>query len=237
MEQVSVGKRSQVEVIDVRGTANEGEANMELKTIALKHLIAAADFEADKESRRARMDEIRRTLGEFRCERDKTTENFIRTQAMPAEMAHICRTYLLVDDAAFHRGELSLVGFFTIEAITVEMNGEAILWPVEGEEDAEHLREFLGIDDADDESVLMCAYAILGIARDDRFDHDDCPGSMMLEEAERLLGNASDAFGGTFIVLQSRREMVPYYEQHGYSALLPEDDDGESDVCQMVKLV
>lgn len=146
---------------------------------------------------------VRKTLNRFVCERDDDVALFLKEFAIERELSHDIRTYAVVDK---DNDELSIVAFFAIGIAVVE------------EKDHD--------DDGSFGDKQIPVFLLSQIARDDRYGHDDLDGTELLDNAEELIRRASDLVGGRAIFLDCKEDLLPYYQDRGYSFVMHDEETG-----------
>ena len=155
--------------------------------------------------------------------------DFIHHQAWPLEWLRVCTTQLFVDESAYLRGELDILGFVTLmPTVAVVDLDEFADMP---QSYSEKIRTWLDDFEVDERVVEMPAYEILQVATNERLERE-CGISMkrevLVREAERLLNKASDTVGGRFAFADVYDDMLQIFIDLGYR-LVPDDEDKKGD--------
>jgi hypothetical protein len=125
------------------------------------------------------------SLTEFECSRSAHLEKFARTQVTRHELHGHSRTYVLVTLA--EDDILDVAAFFTVGIAT--LNFEAMSGSMK--------KKLSG----DFSSNLVGAFAIAELARSDKYSAKQLPGSVILDEAKRVVLGARTYIGGRYLVV------------------------------------
>lgn len=161
-------------------------------------------------------------LSLFRCAHGdddaEDVENFLKRLAVPYEKEGITRTYLMINDEAWERGEVKIDGYFAIalKVLYFQKMSAEFLEAVFGDPDRKNCPAFL----------------IGQLARS--ADSEKGEGSRYLELALSYISSVSDIIGGRFVYLDCSPARQRYYEQHGFSFL---KNKHNSHLIQMYKVI
>jgi predicted GNAT family N-acyltransferase len=158
---------------------------MALKILRLKKLMN----EIDK-------DEILLLLSDFKCSKNKDSENFLKNASMRHDLKDISRTYVAVDD------EQKISGYYTLAMKC--MNTDDL--------DPELDREIVNMMNLND--GIAQAYLIGQLARAD----DAVPGlgRKMLDEAVVTFSETKAKIGCRMVRLDCKDELIDYYRSYGF---------------------
>lgn len=155
---------------------------------------------------------VQEALKAFECHRDDDVTEFLRKHALDYETQDICRTFLVLEDAALDVGEIVIIAFFALAVVTTVEQGEA------------------------EPENLSPAFLIAHLARSDAFSHEQYDGSQLLREAEEMIATASDLVGGRLIYLDCKidetQKLIDYYTEHGYTEF-----NRSTDTVKMMKRI
>ena len=152
---------------------------------------------------------VEEALAGFTCERDgavvEDVVDFIRHKAIPFEENRICRTFLSVVESDLSVGTLTVLGYFTLQYIQSEANGESLAML------SDDLKRIIASNYNSTSGVLLAQ-----IARDSRYGPDVLDGATLLMNAERQARLVCDYVGGELIYLDCGEPLRDYYIDKGY---------------------
>ena len=212
-----------------RTTADAALVCTDYTIVPLNHFIRSLANEPSPERRAQGRAYFEECLGRFEC-REPSIDAFIHEQAWMLETMGICSTQLFVEQSAYRRGQLLILGFVTLMPMTVDIRRD-VIESVLGE-DVEKVTSWLKTLGDADGKVQIPAYQILQVAKNYRLAEEEgvtIRGKTMMKQAERLLSQASGTVGGGFVIVETYEGMLPFYESLGYLLQATIDVDGEQD--------
>lgn len=161
-------------------------------------------------------------LSVFECaysgEESEDILTFLRQYAIPFEKDGITRTYLIMNDKAWERGNIQIDGYFSIAIKVLYFNGV----------DSEILAEAFG-----DGSKKNCPAFLIGqLARGTQSPKGS--GSEYLNLALSYIATVSNIVGGRFVYLDCVPERRSYYEGQGFTFL---QNKHKSNLIQMYRVI
>lgn len=133
-------------------------------------------------------DAVNLKLSKFECAQSPHLEKFARSQVHRYENHGHSKTYILV--TLLENSVLDVVAFFTVGMATLDF--EAM---------GNSMRKKLS---GDFSSTVVGAFAIAELARSDRYSSSQLPGSVILDEAKRVIVNARGYIGGRYLVVDAQ---------------------------------
>lgn len=144
---------------------------------------------------------------------------FLSTNAIVYEKEDTTRTYILINDEEWARGNLRIDGYFSIALKVLCFSKEV---------DDAVISEMFGGGRASN----RVAFLIGQLARS--LDAPKGTGEFLLNEAQHYIAGVSDVIGGRIIYLDCEESLVPYYESNGFEFL---QHKHKSPLIQMYKIL
>lgn len=168
----------------------------------------------------SRMDEndVVVRLRSFVCTRDSDREDFLHSKAIVFEKKSMARTYLaIIDDM--------IAGYFTLSIRCLQVPDDQNI--------SKSLSKRMNIDP--DNNVAQC-YLLGQLGRAD-FSYRGM-GADLLEDAVAIVKQANELVGCRVIRLDCMDELIPYYEQHGFTYLCVTDPtEDKPPINQMIQII
>ncbi len=167
---------------------------------------------------------LKGALSMFKCtncqsEAAQDVMHFLTEEAIDMEKAGITRTYLVLNDELWNKGEIQIDGYFSI-ALKVLYFAKDI---------EKNILESI----FDDSARKNCpAYLIGQLARSEKSDKGS--GVQILTTALEYISEASDIVGGRLIYLDCVPEKEKYYKNHGFKVLQKKHN---SNLIQMYRVI
>lgn len=165
---------------------------------------------------------LKEALSLFECaytDKDsKDVRDFLEKDAISKEKAGETRTYLILDDIEWDRGNVKINGYFAIALKNIYFNKveESVLIEIFGEKRKNYP-----------------AYLIGQLARAKGASKGS--GSEYLMTALRYISSASDIVGGRLVYLDCNKNRKTYYEKQGFFYL--QDKHNDDTMIQMYKIL
>lgn len=140
-------------------------------------------------------------LKAFECVRSEHLQAFARNTVAKWEKHGHSRTYVLINPVG--DGDIDVAGFFTVGMTALDYSNAT-----------SSLRKKLS---GAVTSERTGAYSIAELARADRYSSDDLPGSVILSEAKRVIGEARQYVAGRFVVVDCQPKVFAnLYQPAGF---------------------
>jgi hypothetical protein len=144
---------------------------------------------------------VHERLREFECERSEHLQAFARNTVARWERHGHSRTYVLINPVG--DGDIDVAGFFTVGMTALDYSSASST-----------LRKKLS---GDVTSERTGAYSIAELARADRYSGEDLPGSIILDEAKRVIREARKYVAGRFAVVDCQPKVFEsLYQPAGF---------------------
>jgi len=156
-------------------------------------------------------------IADFKCSRNKDSENFLKSASLRHDSKDISRTYLIMDDEG---GEQRIMGYYTL---AMKCMNAVDLDPDLDQE----IIKLMNLNNG-----IAQAYLIGQLARED----DAMPGlgRKMLDEALVIFSGVKEKIGCRMVRLDCKDELVDYYTSYGFRHI---KKNYEMDLNQMVIFV
>ena len=167
---------------------------------------------------------LKEALSLFECVKSDTEDakdvmRFLVNDAIDMERRGITRTYLVLNEESWAKGQIQIDGYFAIALKVLYFSKDV---------DKEVLQEVFG-----DSSRKNCpAYLIGQLARSCKAERG--AGSKFLKIALEYISSASDLVGGRLIYLDCTQEKQGYYEREGFRFLQNKHNSG---LVQMYRVI
>ena len=162
--------------------------------------------------------ELQSYLDTFSCSRDSDREDFLHSKAVIFEKKSMARTYLaIIDDM--------IAGYFTLSIRCLQVPDDQNI--------SKSLSKRMNIDP--DNNVAQC-YLLGQLGKAD-YSYKGM-GADLLEEAVAIVKQANELVGCRVIRLDCMDELIPYYEQHGFTYLCVTDPtEDKPPISQMIQII
>ena len=157
-------------------------------------------------------------LRSFVCPRDRDREDFLHNKAIIFEKKNMARTYLaIIDDM--------IAGYFTLSIRCLQVPDDQNI--------SKSLSKRMNIDP--DNNVAQCY--LLGQLGRANFSYRGM-GADLLEDAVAIVKQANELVGCRVIRMDCMDELIPYYEQHGFTYLCVTDPtEDKPPINQMIQII
>ena len=177
------------------------------------HLISLRDFLHEFDE-----GDVSNRLKKFICTRDSDREDFLHSKAVIFEKKSMARTYLaIIDDM--------IAGYFTLSIRCLQVPDDQNI--------SKSLSKRMNIDP--DNNVAQC-YLLGQLGKAD-YSYKGM-GADLLEDAVAIVKQANELVGCRVIRLDCMDELIPYYEQHGFTYLCVTDPtEDKPPIYQMIQII
>lgn len=148
-------------------------------------LVSLSSLDSDENL--ALRQRVNESLGEFSCTKSPTLERLARKDLWRREGHGSGRTYLFL---TYQRDTIDVAGFFTVGMGAVDLSGVS----------NSARKKLLG----DFSAHYVAGFLIAGLARSDSYAGDQLPGSVILDEAKRVIANARIHVGGRYVIVDAQ---------------------------------
>ena len=152
---------------------------------------------------------IRKAMKAFECERSEDVEQFAHRRAVSNELNGSTRTYLVLDGDAYKDDRLDVVAFVSVALTATDYSDVS----------PEDRRSILGNVPGIWVNNSFPGYLIAELARSDRHERDEVPGSLLVELAESMIRDAMRLVAGGLVYLDCKDELVDYYSGFDYEEI------------------
>ena len=144
------------------------------------------------------------SLSRFECAKSPHLENFARNSVLKYEQNGNSRTYVLVTFS--DSGDLDVAAFFTVGMASLDFSKLS----------NSAKKKLMG----DVSKEVSGAYAIAELARSDSYSSSVLPGSMILDEAKKVIFDAHKHVGGRLVVVDTQQVIFDtLYKSAGFRRL------------------
>jgi hypothetical protein len=177
---------------------------------------------------------IRAGLQGFRCRHSLDADDCVRegpnwylqNQAVEDQMSGRCSTYLVLDNDKLSRGNIEIMGYFTVSVGSLDLD------KIEASAVPKGLLS--GLDNGISGSHVP-VYLLAQLACSEQTKSETMSGASLLVFAEEMIKQVSSVVGGKLICLQYNDDLVKYYASYGYHKIEVEGQTGEDNL--MAKLI
>jgi hypothetical protein len=132
-------------------------------------------------------DRVKESLATFECSRSPTLEGLARKDVWRRENHGNSKTYLLV---TVRDNTVDVAAFFTLGMGAVDLSDVS----------PSKKKKLLGNFSAQ----FVAGFLIAGLARSDRYQSDELPGPVILDEAKRVIAHARKRIGGRYAIVDAQ---------------------------------
>lgn len=178
-----------------------------------------------RDGRSPSLDEaVAESFKNFRCSRSEHIQEFITENVFGLEDGGWVRTFVFL--APTEEDGICVPAFFAIGLTAVQVADE------DGKVRGNAKKKLLG-GTPQLRSGVVGSYCITDLARSDEYSSEDLPGSIILDEAKKVIRDVQSQCGGRIITVDARPEVFrSLYEPQGFKQLATrvspnDDEDGE----------
>lgn len=168
-------------------------------------------------------DAVTESLKSFKCSRSKHIQEFITGNVLDLEDGGWVRTFVFL--APTGEDGICVPAFFAVGLTAVQMADE------DGKVRGNAKKRLLG-GTPQLRSGIVGSYCITDLARSDEYTSQDLPGSLILDEAKKVIRDVQSQCGGRIITVDARPKVFhSLYEPQGFKRLdtrvSPNDDEDD----------
>lgn len=166
-------------------------------------------------AQRVAENDVRAALARFSCSRDHSIERFVRTEAIEFAEELYGTTYIFLDKESWLKGELTILGIFTLAIATADFGGLS---------KSQHKKVF-GHKSHGKTGPHRGAWLLGQFARADGVNSDVLSGKEMYSWVLQKLRRLREGSSGRALILECVPDLVPLYESYDFKVLPVDDSD------------